>query len=208
MLSDNNLAQKVSFPPRAAPGRATVAANFVSTLFSPALTVSYGAVLISSSMERPLILLWTFFFMVLFVLPPTMYILYLMKKKKVADFHMSIRKERIRPLCVIFVYTLFSIFLYGHVAGGPTELVVMGLSGLVAVGFVALISFYWKVSGHCAAVGGLMVVALHFHDNLVFALPIVLLVAWSRIRLGCHSFSQTLAGFALGFAVFFGFFIL
>lgn len=208
MLSDNNFTQKVSFPPRDASGRSAATANFVSTLFSPALTVFYGVVLVSSSIEHPLIFLWTFFFMALFVLPPTTYILYLMKKGKVADFHMSIRRERIKPLCVIFVYTLFSIFLYGR-AGGPAELVMMGLSGFIAVGFVTLISLYWKVSGHCAAVGGLAAMALHFHDNLVFAvLPVVLLVAWSRIRLGCHSFSQTLAGFALGFTVFFGFFVL
>lgn len=202
MLGNNDVTQKVSFPERGDAGRASVAANFVSTLFSPALTVFYGVILCSSSVDHPSMFLWTFYFMLLFVLPPTAYILYLMRRGEVTDFHMSVRGERVRPLCVVFLYTLFAILLY-RFSGGPDALVMMGFSGLVALGFVTLISLYWKVSGHCAAMGGLSAVAFGYHDSLVLVLlSLAFLVTWSRIRLGRHTPLQTLAGFSLGAAIF------
>lgn len=202
MLGNNDMTQKVSFPGREDTSRAAAAANFVSTLFSPALTVFYGVVLCSSSVDHPSMFLWTFYFMLLFVLPPTGYILYLMRRGEVTDFHMSVRGERVKPLCVVFLYTLFAILLY-RFSGGPDALVMMGFSGLVAVGFVTLISLYWKVSGHCAAMGGLAAVAFGYHDGLVLLLvSLAVLVAWSRIRLGRHTPLQTLAGFSLGAAIF------
>ena len=91
MLGNNDITQKASFRGREDTSRGAATANFVSTVFSPALTVLYGVVLCSSSVDRPSMFLWTFCFMLLFVLPPTAYILYLMKRGEVTDFHMSVR---------------------------------------------------------------------------------------------------------------------
>ena len=203
MINNDNVAHKVTFPRPAESGRAAGAANFVSTAFSPALVVFYAVVLCSYSIDHSSKFLWTSFFVLLFVLAPTAYIFYLMGRGKVTDFHMSVREERIKPFCLIFIYSVFSLLLYSF-AGGPDALVTLGYLCLALTGLWILVSLYWKISGHCAVMGALgAMVFAHPHENLVFVLPpLAALVAWSRIRLGCHSFAQTVAGLALGAAVF------
>jgi len=203
MINNDNIAQKVTFPRPAEGGRTTGAANLVSTVFSPALVVFYAVILCSYSIAHSSKLLWTSLFVLLFVLVPTAYIFYLMGRGKVTDFHMSVREERIRPLSIIFIYSVFSLLLYGFV-GGPGALVTLGYSCLALTGLWILVSLYWKISGHCAAMGALGAMVFAYpHESLVFVLPpLALLVAWSRIRLGCHSLAQTVAGLTLGVAVF------
>ncbi len=203
MINNDNIAQKVTFPRPAEGGRAAGVANLVSTVFSPALVVFYAVILCSYSIAHSSKLLWTSLFVLLFVLVPTAYIFYLMGRGKVTDFHMSVREERIKPLCLVFIYSVFSLLLYGFV-GGPGALVTFGYSCLALTGLWILVSLYWKISGHCAAIGALGAMVFAYpHESLVFVLPpLALLVAWSRIRLGCHSFAQTVAGLTLGVAVF------
>ncbi len=205
MINNDNIAHKAAFPrPEASGGRAAGAANLVSTVFSPALVLFYAVILCSYSLDHPSKLLWICIFLLLFVLAPTAYIFYLMGRGRLTDFHISVREERIRPLSVIFICSAVCLVLYGTV-GGPDALVTIGYSCLVLTGLWIFVSLYWKISGHCAAMGALVFV--HPHDTLVFVVPpLVLLVAWSRVRLGCHSAAQTLAGAVLGAAVFWFFF--
>ena len=202
MINNDNIAHKVTFPSPAEGDRAAVAANLISTVFSPALVIFYAVILCSYSSDHSSKLLWISFFVLLFVLAPTAYILYLIGQGKVTDFHISVREERIKPLCIIFIYSAFSLLLYSFV-GGPGALVTFGYSCLVLTGLWILVSLYWKISGHCAAMGSLAAMAfVYSHESLVFVLlPLTLLVAWSRVRLGFHSFAQTLAGFVMGAAV-------
>ncbi len=204
MINNDNIAQKVSFPKHSSSAKSTTTANLISTVFSPALTIFYSVILCSYSIEHPSKLLWVSFFVFLFVLVPTAYIFYLIGRGKVTDFHISVREERIRPLSVLFTYALLSVFLYATL-GGPEMLVKLGFSSLALTAFWILISLRWKISGHCAALGALAVIGKslgYSAEVLVFLLPVILAVAWSRIRLECHNFPQTVAGFALGALVF------
>ena len=203
MINNDNIAQKITFPRPAESGRAAGAANLVSTVLSPALVVFYAVILCSYSLDHSSKFLWTSLFVLLFVLAPTAYIFYLMGKGKVTDFHISVREERIRPLSIIFIYSVFSLVLYASV-GGPGALVTLGYSSLVLTGLWILVSLYWKISGHCAAIGALGAMVFAYpHETLVFVVPpLALLVGWSRIRLGCHTLAQTLAGLVLGTSVF------
>ena len=203
MINNDNIAQKVTFPRPAEGGRVAGAANLVSTVFSPALMVFYAVILCSYSLDHSARFLWTSLFVLLFVLAPTAYVFYLMSRGKVTDFHISVREERIRPLSVVFIYSVFALALYGFV-GGPGALVTLGYSCLALTGLWILVSLYWKISGHCAAIGALgAMVFVYPHETLMFVFPpLALLIAWSRVRLGCHSPAQTLAGLALGIAVF------
>ena len=203
MINNDNIAHKITFPRPAEGGRAAAAANIVSTVLSPPLVVFYAVILCSYSLDHSSKFLWVSFFALLFVLVPTAYIFYLMGQGKVTDFHISVREERIRPLSVIFVYSVFSLVLYGLV-GGPGALVTLGYSCLALTGLWILVSLYWKISGHCAAIGALGAMVFAYpHETLVFVVPpLALLVGWSRVRLGCHSLAQTLAGLVLGTAVF------
>ena len=165
MINNDNVAHKVTFPRPAEGGRAAAAANLVSTVFSPALVVFYAVLLCSYSIEHSSKLLWTSFFVLLFVLAPTAYIFYLMGRGKVTDFHISVREERIRPLSVIFIYSVFLLMFYSFV-GGPGALVTLGYSCLALTGLWILVSLCWKISGHCAAMGALgAMVFAHPHEK-------------------------------------------
>jgi membrane-associated phospholipid phosphatase len=62
-----------------------------------------------------------------------------------------------------------------------------------------LLTLWWKVSLHTAAASGTAaILVLSFGPLFILALPPIVLVAWSRIRLGDHTPAQTLAGAALG----------
>ena len=203
MIKNDNIAHKVSFSGPAERGRKTAVANILSTVFSPALVVFYAVILRSYSIEHSSKFLWTSLFLLVFVIIPTAYVFYLMGRGKVADFHISVREERIRPLFIIFVYSALSLLLYG-VLGGPGALITFGCLCLGLTGLWILVSLWWKISGHCAAIGALAaVVFAHPHETLIFILPpLAILVAWARIRLGSHSLAQAMAGFVLGAAVF------
>ncbi|NIP30443.1 MAG: hypothetical protein GTO02_10735 [Candidatus Dadabacteria bacterium] len=182
-------------------------AHYISAIFSPPLMVVYGILLCSYVVDIPSVFLWAILFFALFLLMPTLYILYLMKKGFISDFHMDTREERIKPLTIIFVHTLFSMVFYKFI-GGPNIFLLIALASLIAIGIVLIISLYWKISGHSAAAGGLLVVAYNFYDNLVYGLAVIVaLIVWSRIKLGCHSFPQTAVGLILGVLTF-SFFII
>lgn len=183
-----------------------VIAYYISAIFSPPLTGLYGILLCSYAVDYPSIFFWAILFLSLFLLLPTMYIFYLVKKGMITDFHMKNREQRIKPLSIIFVHLLLSVLLYSYM-GGPSIFMVLALCGLIMVGLVVFISLYWKVSGHCAAAGGLFIIAFNYYDKLAFLLALfVALIAWSRVRLGSHSLSQTLVGIVLGVVVTFGLF--
>ncbi len=207
MMNNNNVAQKAFFPQEAENGKAIFAANLISTIFSPALCILYAVIMTALSVEHPSKIFWLALFVFLFVLAPTSYIFYLIGRGKVTDFHINIREERIKPICIVIAYCVFSLALY-HFAGGPSALVSMGVFCLVLASFWLLISLYWKISGHCAGIGAFSAGTLGYSSYEVTALvviPLVLLVVWARIKLGCHTFLQTLAGLTLGISVFYFF---
>lgn len=183
-----------------------IIAYYVSAVFSPPLTGLYGIMLCSYAVDYPSIFFWAVLFFSLFLLLPTMYVFYLVKKGMITDFHMRNREQRIKPLSIIFVHLSLSVLLYNYM-GGPSIFMVLALCGVIMVGLVVFISLYWKVSGHCAAAGGLFIIAFNYYDKLAFFLALfVALIAWSRVRLGRHSLSQTLVGIVLGVVVTFGLF--
>ena len=206
MINNNNVAQKVLFPQEAESGRAIFIANLISTVFSPPLCVLYAVIMTALLVEHQSKIFWLALFVFLFVLAPTSYIFYLMSKGKVTDFHINVREERIKPLCLVITYCVCSLILY-HFAGGPSTLVSVGVSCLVLAGLWLLVSLYWKISGHCAGIGAFSVATLgYFHEVMILVvIPLILLVVWARIKLGCHTFFQAFAGLTLGISVFYFF---
>jgi hypothetical protein len=128
------------------------------------------------------------------------YLLLMRRSRRVSDFWISSRAERIVPAVVLlsaFVGLLFALYLLG----APETLFRLTLSMGLASAAVAAVTLLWKasahsaVAGHAAAAGFLVLGAW----GLVFllALPLVL---WARVVLGAHTPAQALAGAAGGAA--------
>jgi membrane-associated phospholipid phosphatase len=129
---------------------------------------------------------------------PTLYVFWLVKKKKVSDFHIPIRSQRIRPMVFMLVTTVISLFL---LIGLHTPRFVMILS-LAAFGqliIIFVITLKWKISGHAAAVSTFSALCWLFYGSLAgFVFILIPIVIWARLRLKRHTPLQTLAGTVLG----------
>lgn len=124
-----------------------------------------------------------------------------LRRGTLTDHHIGVREQRRRPL----VYGLLSVL------AGLAVLVLLGaprpLIAMVVVMFAVLlvttgINQVWKLSAHAAVSAGSAGVLINvFGPALLAVVPVVVLVAWSRVRLRDHSTSQVLAGAVVGVLV-------
>jgi len=128
------------------------------------------------------------------------YVLMMRHSSRVSGFWISDRAERLIPAVVLlgaFVGLLLALYLLDAPASVFRTTLSMGL----AAATVAAITLFWKASAHCAvaghaAIAGPLVLG---PAGLIFTL-VLPLVAWSRVSLGAHTLSQTLAGAGIGAA--------
>ena len=126
------------------------------------------------------------------------YVLLMRRRKRVGDFWISARAERLAPALVLlttFVALLSALYLLE----APRDLFGLTLSMGLASAAVAAVTLFWKASAHCtvaghAAVAGLLVLG---SLGVFFALALPLVV-WSRLTLTAHTLPQTLAGTVVG----------
>lgn len=175
-------------------------ARMISNLFSPPL-VALACILITAlATESESALFWIVVFIALLIIPPTVFVLTLVHKGKISDFHMSIREERAQPLFAIFAYATL-IFLLMYLGGAPRLMLIGTAAALLQVLLVFVITLKWKISGHCTSAAGLAFLTIALYGENVIPLTIIVpVIAWSRIRLGRHTISQALAGSFLGAA--------
>ncbi|MFI5322600.1 MAG: phosphatase PAP2 family protein [Thermodesulfobacteriota bacterium] len=173
-------------------------ARIVSNLFSPPLIALSCIIVTAFAAHSEFTLFWISIFIALLIIPPTVYVLTLVHKGKVSDFHMSIREERAQPLFVILAYVAL-VFLMMYLWGAPRLMLIVTIAALVQILLVFLITLRWKISGHCTSAAGLAFLTIALYgENIIPLTLIVPVIAWSRIRLGRHTFYQTLAGSFLG----------
>jgi hypothetical protein len=94
---------------------------------------------------------------------------------------------------------VLATILLVHIAGGAQVIV----ESLYAMGFVLCIALgvtvRWKISLHVAAMtGAVIIVSQIFGAACILMLPLVVLVAWSRLELREHTLAQVGAGAIVG----------
>lgn len=173
-------------------------ALLISGLFSP-LTVAIAAVAIAGlAIKDESALVWIALYIALSILPPALYIMYLVRKGIVTDFHLNVRKERAKPFLIMTINTAV-VFLVMLLAGAPELILIVIAAAVLQLSCMLLITLRWKISGHCTAATGLVVLALALFGEKLLPLTLIIpLIAWSRVRLARHSLTQTVAGIFLG----------
>jgi hypothetical protein len=176
-------------------------AYWVSQIGSPPLTGAAAALLIGYVLATGAAWQWAGFYMVATILLPCAYIIWLVRRGQITDFHLPLREERIRPLLFSLVTALVAWgILHRTTVPAPLKLLAT-VNSLQALLFF-LITLRWKISLHCAAAAILSQLALTFFG--VGALPLLMsvpLIAWSRVHLRRHTLAQTVAGACLGSAI-------
>lgn len=129
---------------------------------------------------------------------PLAYVLVMVKLGRITDHHVSDRRQR--P--VLLLMTLASVLvglLVLHLLSGPVSVTVMVIALIGGIGVLAVVSAFWKMSGHASALAAAVVISvMMFGPEWLPLLLLVPAVGWSRLVLRAHTLPQVIAGSLFG----------
>ena len=200
-------------------------ATFISSLFHPLFVPIYGLLFLmyvpsapksflvadslyySSESVKYVIL---FLFGIFGVLAPGVSLLLFKYNQTITSLQLEIQEERRMPIFMMSVYmAILFFFLAFQVPKTAIPQIIPGIALGASCGIfiTGLVNQYAKISLHMLGMGMLTgAVYGYFKEQLIFSnwvLPVIFIVsgfvATSRLILDAHSFSQLIAGYALGF---------
>lgn len=178
--------------------RARRVAYWVSQIASPPILGVGVAMLAAAALATPAAWLWAIVYLLLAVGVPCLYIVWLVRRGDLADLHLPVREQRIRPMLCALV-AAFAAWLVLYMAAAPRLLQSIAAVNSVQSTLFVLITLRWKISLHAATSANLTVLGLGLIGSAAWPLvALTPLVAWARIQLRRHSVGQTLAGAMLG----------
>jgi membrane-associated phospholipid phosphatase len=190
-------------------------AQALSYLFHPLLIPTYAVLILMFLPDnnfvalpfQSLLLLFAFVFLSTFVFPALL-ILILKNFKIIPNLQMDEKQSRIFPLMIMSM-TYYAVFYL--LKQGPFDTVfnMFMLGSTLLVLFSLLVNYFWKISLHLVALGGLsgalLGMAIRFGIELRPIIFLIILIAgttaFSRLKLNAHSPSEVYAGFILGAGV-------
>lgn len=185
--------------------------NIISGMFHPLLMVTYGvaiALTFTYLAIYPPVMKWFLLggaFLSTAVIPGV-FIFLMVKNGAAVDLELSDRRERVVPYLIITTSIMVCLF-YMYKMKVPFWFLSLLIGACIALMLALFINFYWKISAHMLAVGGLLggimgVARIHLMNPYwAFIIVVVIagLVGTSRIFLKRHTPMQVYAGFSLGF---------
>jgi len=175
-------------------------ARLTSGIFSPFLI---GLILILLvSLEATMSLLgavkWSLILIAQSILPTLIFTIFLVRDNRLDGFFSSSRRQRIRIYILILVLAAVSSLTL-FILKAPLMLLALAVTGLSGSVVFAVINQWWKISLHTAFITAMATMLFILHGFLgVALLPLIPLVAWSRVILRQHSMAQTAIGAILG----------
>lgn len=181
--------------------RPSALADVVAVAADPALVVTATALLVSLQSASSVLsgLGWALLAAGFCVILPYVALLVMLRRRVVTDRHLLVREQRRWPLAVAAV-SVVTGFLLLLVLAAPQHLVALVAAMVVGLLVMSVLTHWYKASFHTGVVAGSAgVLALAFGPlTLVGMLPLVALVAWSRVRSGRHSAGQVVVGGLVG----------
>ena len=196
-------------------GRLLVAgARFFSTVLSPLLMPTYGALLVLWTSVLCLlpngtrVMVLVMVFGITCVLPMIL-IGILHHYGIIRDKRLENPQERTIPYAFAILCYLGAAAYLNHIHA-PQWFIMFVLGGALACLVVLVVNRWWKISAHATGIGGVVALLLQIHVqglsafNLFWVLCFTILLAGilgtSRMVLKRHDLLQVLAGFANGYA--------
>ena len=143
-------------------------------------------------------------FIVTFVFP-TMVILFFRSRNMIKSLYQLSRQERKFPYVTTIVFYVFAYYLLKNVQISPIfHYFIFGATVISILAF--LINFFWKISIHMIAIGGLIGMLLGLSFTGIIGEPIFLIlsifmsgfIGFARLQLKAHTPAQVYSGFLLG----------
>ncbi len=179
-------------------------AFWLSQLCSPPSLVLALLLLLAFTEPRPSVWIHAIIYFIFAMLLPLLFIVWQVRRGRITDVDLQLREQRKWPQLVTIGGTLIA-YLIISANGGPRPLLVLSAASLLqATGFY-VVTLRWKVSVHTATAAGVATLLLWRFGMVALPAWLILpLVAWSRVRLGRHSWGQTMSGAAMGIIAFLG----
>jgi membrane-associated phospholipid phosphatase len=176
-------------------------ARIISTIFIPPTftLIAFSIFAFQIEVETSKIIITMLTSLIFGVIAPISLFFILRHRGKLVDADASLKEERTFP------YVIATIFY----TAGLIVLVASDIN-IISIAFwfcyisntviTILINLKWKISAHAiGAAGPVSAMTYFFGPVALFFFLIVVFVGWSRIQLGCHTFSQVTAGVILAF---------
>lgn len=129
---------------------------------------------------------------------PFGYIVRQVRRGRLTDHHIAVREQRRIPLAFGVGSVLTGLLLLSWL-DAPRELLALLAAGAVGLAVCATVTYWWKLSIHCAVAGGTVVVLGTVYGPALLATAVVVaLIGWARVRLGAHTPAQAVVGAVLG----------
>lgn len=176
-----------------------VLAKAISVITSPAILSFLSMYLMGIVINDPRFWPWAVAYAGFGFVLPLVYLIYLMRKGEVSDFHMKERSERIKPMAfILIVFSSASLVFY--FLDVPYVMQVFTYVGALQALIMLAITMRWKISGHGAgaAAFALLLWAL-FGPAAAPAFLLVPVVLWARMYTDRHDLAQTVLGALAGF---------
>jgi len=136
------------------------------------------------------------------ILPLGLLLLWAVKTKRVANWDISNRRERVRAF-VVLAFFLCIDYVIMQTVGTPYMNQVFRFFLMLYFGFF-LITLRWKLSGHMSTISLVALFFTYWYGGIFFLLfTLIPLVAWSRLILKRHTMGEIIGGTAYTFFVFF-----
>ena len=174
-------------------------ARIISNIVNPPLMGAFIVGLTSSRiLQIDTALKWLSLVVVLTIGPPLSYVVYLVKIGYLKDIYMPDHDRRLKPISVIFVWLIISIFILNFI-NAPTIMVILIVAVLLEVSLLGLVTVLWKISFHAATVSSAATATLLLSSQLAWIMvPLVPLVGWTRVHLKRHTTLQVIGGCIVG----------
>ncbi|MGK5496723.1 hypothetical protein [Streptomyces sp. URMC 125] len=120
------------------------------------------------------------------------------RRGKLTDKHIRVRRQRIAPLVATLGSVVTGIVLL-DVLSAPREVFALVIAMLVGLASSLAVTVWWQISVHNAVAGGtVMILLLAYGQVLLPAVALVVAIGWSRRVLKAHTVAQLVCGTALG----------
>jgi len=136
------------------------------------------------------------------ILPPALLLLWAVHTKRVSNWDISNRKQRVWALLVFVFFLSFDYFVL-QLIGTPLMSQIFIVLVLLFSGFLA-ITLCWKISGHMTSATFIICLLGYWYGASVFPIILILpILAWSRIVLKRHTVGEVIGGVIYPIMVFF-----
>ena len=174
---------------------------FIPTITLAIISTKFLNIIILSN-QLNIIIIGTVIFTLLF---PLLSILYLLFTKRIKSLQIEEKEERILPILFTIIWMLIGYYFLGNILEYAPVVNSIYLGMIATLGITLLITKYWKISLHMAAIGGCFGVFLNLQyiyggviNYVIFILILSGLLGYSRAILKAHNMRQIYSGFFLG----------